>query len=240
MVPGFLQRHVLGLITELYPESDMLSRIFRGKAFMKNVARDPVEAYFFSMSTFYEDEKRQLLNPDVLKTLNGYRTSDLFHKIYKTAPAEDHLSRIQYLDIKTYLCEDILTKVDRASMAVSLEVRCPLLDHVFMEYVARIPSKLKRVGKDGKHLFKKALKDYLPNDTLYRKKMGFGVPIFEWLRNDLRDYSREIILNGTASQTYLQRDYLEKLWNEHQAGIRDSSAKLWGIMMLNLWHERFV
>lgn len=240
LVPGFLQKPVFGLITKLYPEADILPQIFRGKAFMKNIARDPVEAYFFSMCTFYEDEKRQLLNPDVLKILNEYSTSDLFHKIYKTAPAEDHLSRIQYLDIKTYLCEDILTKVDRASMAVSLEVRCPLLDHVFMEYAARIPSKLKRVGKDGKHIFKRALKDYLPNDILYRKKMGFGVPILEWLRSNLRDYSREIILNGPASQTYLQRDYLEKLWNEHQVGIRDSSTKLWSIMMLNLWHARFV
>ncbi len=134
---------------------------------MQNIARDPVEAYFFSMSAFYRDEKQQLLNPDVLKSLAGYRTSDLFHSIYKAAPAEDHFSRILYLDIKTYLCEDILTKVDRASMAVSLEVRCPLLDHVFMEYAARIPSPLKWVKKDGKHIFKKTVRKYLPHDIIY-------------------------------------------------------------------------
>ena len=87
------------------------------------------------------------MNREVQKELDDYRTVDLFYDIYKNAPADDHLSRIQYLDIKTYLCEDILTKVDRASMAVSLEVRCPILDHVFMEYVAGIPSNIKLSGK---------------------------------------------------------------------------------------------
>ena len=99
---------------------------------------------------------------------------------------------------------------------------------------------MKRVGKDGKHLFKKALKEYLPHDILYRQKMGFGVPILEWLRSDLREYSRSLVLDGMASQTYLQPTYLEKIWNEHQTGIRDSSEKLWSIMMLNLWYDNFV
>jgi len=180
-----------------------------------------------------------LLNPDVLTKLSEYRTSDLFHKVYRNAPAKDHLSRIQYLDIKTYLCEDILTKVDRASMAVSLEVRCPILDHVFMEYVARIPSELKLVGTDGKHIFKKALKKYLPDDILYRKKMGFGVPILEWLRKDLKGYAKSLVLDGEASRLYLQGDYLQKIWNEHQRGIRNRSTELWSVMMLNLWHKNF-
>jgi asparagine synthase (glutamine-hydrolysing) len=240
LLPTSFQKPVFNLITKFYPKKEVLPQIFRGKAFMKNVARDPVEAYFFSMSAFYENEKCQLLNPDVLKTLGGYKTSDLFHDIYQTAPADDHLSRIQYLDIKTYLCEDILTKVDRASMAVSLEVRCPLLDHGFMEYAARIPSRLKRVGGDGKHIFKKALKKYLPDDILYRKKKGFSVPVLEWLRSDLQDYSRGLVLDGVASKTYFQQGYLEKLWEQHQTGLRDLSAELWGIMMLNLWYERFV
>jgi asparagine synthetase B (glutamine-hydrolysing) len=94
--------------------------------------------------------------------LGDYHTADLFQDLYRRAPAADHLSRLQYLDIKTYLAEDILTKVDRASMAVSLEVRCPILDHVFMEYAAGIPSPLKLVGRDGKHIFKKALRGLLP------------------------------------------------------------------------------
>lgn len=239
LVPGFFRRPFFGTLGKLYPKADYLPQVFRGKAFISNVARDPVEAYFFSMSAFHEDQKSKLLQPEIQNSLKGYRTSELFHKLYSNAPAQDHLSRIQYLDIKTYLAEDILTKVDRASMAVSLEVRCPILDHVFMEYAAKIPPKLKLVGMDGKHIFKRALKRFFDNDFLYRKKMGFAVPILEWLRDDLKDYARGFILDGEATRSYLQRDYLERLWNQHQSGLRNWSTELWAVMMLNLWHQRF-
>jgi asparagine synthase (glutamine-hydrolysing) len=239
MIPDPFRRPFFGCIGKMYPKADYLPQLFRGKAFLSNVARDPVEAYFFSLSAIYEDQKELLLNNDVLKNIDGYKTSDLFHKTYASAPAEDHLSRIQYLDIKTYLCEDILTKVDRASMAVSLEVRCPILDHVFMEYVARIPSNLKLDGTDGKHIFKKALRKYLPDDILYRRKMGFGVPILEWLRSDLKDYARDLVLEGAASKDYLKRNCLEKIWREHQRRLRDRSTELWAVMMLNLWYKNF-
>lgn len=239
LLPASVAGPVFGLLGRLYPKADFLPQVFRGKAFLSNVARDPVEAYFFSVSAIYEDEKRRLLHPDVLERLGGYATSCQFHDIYKNAPAPDHLSRIQYLDMKTYLCDDILTKVDRASMAVSLEVRCPILDHVFMEYVARIPSRMKLVGTDGKHIFKRALKRYLPDDILYRKKMGFGVPILEWLRKDLREYARGLILEGSASRAYLQPKVLRQLWDQHQSGVRNRSTELWTVLMLNLWHERF-
>ena len=159
----------------------------------------------------YNDTKNALLGPDVREALAGYDTRDLFYNYYNNAPAEDHLSKIQYLDIKTYLCDDILTKVDRASMAVSLEVRCPILDNVFMEYAARIPSRMKLQGTQGKVILKKALSRYLPNDILYRKKMGFGVPILEWLRGELKDYARPIILEGEATRRYLHRPFLDKM-----------------------------
>lgn len=239
MVPDRLRQAVFGTIGRLYPKADYLPQIFRGKAFISNVARDPVDAYYFSVSALYGEEKNKLLHPDIVKSLKGYRTRDLFYHYYNNAPAIDHLSKIQYLDIKTYLCDDILTKVDRASMAVSLEVRCPILDHVFMEYAAKIPSKYKLVGIDGKHIFKKALKKYLPDDILYRKKMGFGVPIAEWLRTDLKEYGRKNVLQGSASSNYLQHDFVNKLWIEHQKGIRNRSTELWVIMMLNLWHKNF-
>ncbi|WP_461395826.1 asparagine synthase-related protein, partial [Deferrisoma sp.] len=238
LVPAPLRRPVFGGIGKLYPKADYLPQIFRGKAFLSNVARDPVDAYFFSVSALYEDAKRALVRPEVLRELGGYDSRDLFYRVYGEARAEDHLSRIQYLDIRTYLCEDILTKVDRASMAVSLEVRCPILDHKFMEYVARIPSGLKLKGLDGKHIFKKALKRYLPDDILYRKKMGFGVPILEWLRGDLREYARGLVLEGEASRRYFRPERLEKLWTDHQRGLRNYATELWIIMMLNLWERK--
>lgn len=239
LIPSKLRQSVFGTVGRLYPKADFLPQVFRGKAFISNVARDPVDAYYFSVSSLYGDEKRKLVHPDILKEIGDYRTRDLFYDLYAKAPAVDHLSKIQYLDIKTYLCDDILTKVDRASMAVSLEVRCPILDHVFMEYAAKIPSKYKLVGTDGKHIFKKALKKFLPDDILYRKKMGFGVPVEEWLRKDLKEYGGHLVLEGSASKEYLQNDMLDKFWKEHQSGLRNRSTELWIIMMLNLWHKNF-
>jgi asparagine synthase (glutamine-hydrolysing) len=124
-------------------------------------------------------------------------------------------------------------------MAVSLEVRCPILDHVFMEYAARLPATTKLVGRDGKHVFKKALRTRLPDQILYRPKMGFGVPILEWLRTDLSEYARELILHGEASRQFLEPRFLRKLWNDHQRGLRNWSTELWIVMMLNLWFHRF-
>jgi asparagine synthase (glutamine-hydrolysing) len=125
-------------------------------------------------------------------------------------------------------------------MAVSLEVRCPLLDHVFMEYAARIPAGLKLNGGEGKHIFKKALEPHLPREILYRRKRGFAVPIREWLRGELREFGRDLVLDGPASRLYLERDRLGTLWKEHQKGLRNWSTELWSVMMLNLWHQRFL
>jgi asparagine synthase (glutamine-hydrolysing) len=240
LVPAALRQPLFSALGRLYPKADYLPQIFRGKAFLSNIARDPVDAYFFSVSAFSPEDKHAVLGEDVRRRLTDYRTSDLFHEVYGQAQADDHLSKVQYLDIKTYLCEDILTKVDRASMAVSLEVRCPVLDHVFMEYAAGIPPELKLKGSDSKHIFKKALRGRLPEDILYRPKMGFGVPVAEWLRKDLRGYARGLVLDGGATRRYLDTANVERLWREHESGLRNRATELWAIMMLNLWHRRFV
>jgi asparagine synthase (glutamine-hydrolysing) len=240
LVPGALGRPLFRALGRLYPKADYLPRVFRGKAFLSNVARDAVDAYFFSVSAFHDEEKGDLFGPDVVRQLADYRTVELFRDVYRRAPAPDHLSKVQYLDIKTYLCEDILTKVDRASMAVSLEVRCPLLDHVFMEYAATIPSGLKLTGTRGKHIFKRAFRRHLPDKILDRTKMGFALPVAEWLRKDLRDYGRTLVLEGEATRRYLNRAHVERLWQQHGSGIRNHATELWAIMMLNLWHRRFV
>lgn len=240
LVPGPLRRPLFATVGALYPKADYLPRIFRGKAFLSNVARDPVEAYFFTMSALYGDAKQGLLNGDVRSALRGYETGDLFRYWYDRADAPDHLSKIQYVDIKTYLVDDILTKVDRASMAVSLEVRCPILDHAFMEYVAGIPSRHKLRGTDGKHVFKQALASRLPQEILYRPKMGFGVPILEWLRGDLAEYAEARILEGPATRAWLDGDRLRGMWQEHQRRLRNRATELWAVLMLNLWYARFV
>jgi len=141
------------------------------------------------------------------------------------------------VDIKTYLTDDILTKVDRASMANSLEVRCPLLDHRFMELVASMPSNLKLRGATGKYLFKKAVEPDLPRDIVHRSKMGFGIPLASWFRNGIRDFARTYILE--RKDPYLSGPFIEKIWNQHQAGTRDRSNQLWSVLMFRLWLDQY-
>jgi asparagine synthase (glutamine-hydrolysing) len=143
------------------------------------------------------------------------------------------------VDIKTYLTDDILTKVDRASMAVSLEVRAPLLDHQFMELAARIPSALKLRGTEGKYIFKKALEPLLPRSTLYRKKMGFAVPLARWFRGELRQLAQDILFD-TRHDDLLEFSTVKKIWQEHQKGFRDRSTELWVLLMLRLWQRQFL
>ena len=142
------------------------------------------------------------------------------------------MSTIQYLDMKTYLVGDILTKVDRASMAHSLEVRVPLLDHKLVEWISGLPASMKLSNNQGKYIFKKALEPYLPNDVLYRNKMGFSVPLAEWFRKTLRKRVRESLLGSTLAETKLfNMGFIEKMIDQHQSGVRDFSAPLWTLLM---------
>src|SRR5690606_29774873 len=134
----------------------------------------------------------------------------------------------QYLDMKTYLVGDILTKVDRASMAHALEVRVPLLDHELVEWMSSLPASVKLKNGEGKYIFKKALEPYLSDNILYRNKMGFSVPLADWFRGPLRQHVRNAILGPVLAETGIfNRTYLEELVEHHQSGKRDYSAPLW-------------
>jgi asparagine synthase (glutamine-hydrolysing) len=196
-----------------------------------------LEGYFNSISIFRPDEKSALFTQDFKHSLAGYDSIEILRKYYDEADTTDPLSRIQYVDIKTYLPDDILTKVDRASMAVSLELRAPILDHKLMEMVASIPSHLKLHGDTGKYIFKKAFESILPANILYRRKQGFAVPLDQWFRRELRDVAYEAIMNHDDG--ILDREYLAKLWNQHQAGIFDRSAYLWSVLMFRKWQATF-
>jgi asparagine synthase (glutamine-hydrolysing) len=147
------------------------------------------------------------------------------------------LSCIQYLDIKTYLTDDILTKVDRASMANSLEVRCPLLDHRLMELAASMPSRLKLHGKTAKYMLKEVLKNDLPGNIVHRSKMGFGIPLADWFRHGIRDYAHEYLIG--RHDPYLSSSFVEKIWTQHQSGYRDRSTQLWNVLMFRLWSHQY-
>ena len=156
-VPAAVRRTVFGPLGRLYPKMDWAPRIFRAKSTFQSLAQSPIDGYFHGISVCPPPLKNRLLAADVQQRLAGYDSCDVMRYHYDRADTSDPLSRIQYVDMKTYLVDDILVKVDRASMANSLEVRCPLLDHKLMELIARIPSRLKLHNGHGKYIFKKSL-----------------------------------------------------------------------------------
>jgi len=235
--PLALRRAVFGPLGNAYPALAWAPRVFRAKATFQSLARAPLEGYFNSISIFRPTEKPRLLSPDFRKTLGGYDSIDVLRQHYDRAGTDDLLSRIQYVDVKTYLTDDILAKVDRASMAVSLEVRAPLLDHHLMELAARMPSSLKLRGRTGKYIFKKAMSNLLPPEILHRRKQGFAVPLNRWFQGELREMAYDTIFsNGTG---ILDHVYLKKIWQEHQKGTFDRSAYLWAVLMFRKWEQTF-
>jgi asparagine synthase (glutamine-hydrolysing) len=142
------------------------------------------------------------------------------------------LSLVQYLDFMTYLPGDILVKVDRASMAHSLEVRAPLLDYTFVDWAATLDPALKLHGAEGKWIFKRSLEAHLPREVLYRSKMGFAVPIAQWFRGPLRTRVRQLVLGEQLADTgWFDRGMLERLVREHESGVGEHSAALWALLM---------
>lgn len=164
---------------------------------------------------------------------------DVLRRHAARAPVEDPLSLVQYLDMKTYLPGDILTKVDRASMAHALEVRVPILDHPLVEWISGLPPSLKLRGGEGKYLLKKAMEPHLPNDILYRRKQGFAVPLDQWFRGPLKQRLQDTILGERLQDAGLfEMNTLRHLVDAHVSGRRDYSAPLWSLFMFEAFLRR--
>ena len=231
-LPLGLRRPIFGALGRIYPKADWAPRVFRAKTTFQALARNSVEAYMHTVSHTSEEQRGTLFSAELKRALQGYRAVEVMFHHAERAGTDDALSLIQYLDTKTYLVGDILTKVDRASMAHSLEVRVPMLDHKFLDWAATVPSSFKLRGQEGKYLLKKALQPYLPEEVLYRPKMGFGVPLAKWFRGPLKDRLRASVAQGGLVETGLfQPEYLEQLVSQHQSGMRDHSTILWALMM---------
>ena len=240
-LPQSVRKPVFGLLGRLYPKADWAPRVFRAKTTFEGLARDSVEAYFHSVSILRDPMRAQLFSPGFKVELAGYNALDVFARHAAKAGTDDALALIQYLDIKTYLVGDINTKVDRASMAHSLEVREPLMDHELVEWLATLPSDLKIRGQEGKYLFKKALEQHLPHDVLYRPKMGFSVPLAQWFRGPLKQRVRDAVLGERLQSTgWFNTDYLRHLVDAHQSGARDYSAPLWTLLMFEAFLRQVV
>ncbi|MBX5479991.1 MAG: asparagine synthase (glutamine-hydrolyzing) [Pyrinomonas methylaliphatogenes] len=227
----------------MQPVSRFLPHGFWGRNYLYNIALDSLDRYIDNVSVFTALAKEKLYSDDLKARLRqaGADATALFRERAAKMCADDSINRLLYLDSKTYLPGDILVKVDRMSMAVSLEARAPLLDHRLIELVGRIPPELK--FKDGKlkYIFKRAVEGIVPPEILHRPKQGFGVPIDEWINAQLREQIRDTLMSSRARQRgYISLNYVQTLLEEHENGRRDHSTRLWTLFMLEKWARLFV
>lgn len=238
-LPLGLRRRLFGTLGRLYPKADWAPRVFRAKTTFESLARSSVDAYLHSVGVVGGPLREALFSAKLRRQLSGYNVREVFDRHAVKAGTQDPLALIQYLDLKTYLVGDINTKVDRASMAHSLEVREPLMDHPLVEWLATLPSSLKVHLGESKYLLKKAMEPCLPRDVLYRPKMGFAVPLSSWFRGPLAPALRTAIMGGTLRQIgYLEESTLASFLDAHQSGRRDYSGPLWSVLMFEAFVRR--
>jgi asparagine synthase (glutamine-hydrolysing) len=239
-IPGFIRENLFPpFVNPLRKNSSRT--LNRAGTLLDAMSKSPAEGFYLT-NTFMTDVMwNRLANDDLKREIDGYHPSAQTIEFYNSVDADDHLSRVLYADIKTYLVGDILVKVDRMSMANSLEVRAPILDHRVVEYAANIPSSLKLNNKEKKYILKKSFTPLLPPDILYRKKMGFSVPLEHWLRHELKSTAEEKLLrpdNGLSN--YFKLAEIKNIWLEHQQQIKDHSATLWSLLMFEFWWQQYI
>jgi len=240
-LPLGVRASLFGALGRAYPKADWAPRVLRAKSTFESLARDSVHAYFHGVSILREGMRARLFTDRFRTQLGGYEAIEVFRRHASMADTSDPLALIQYLDLKTYLVGDINTKVDRASMAHSLEVREPLMDHQLVEWLGSLPSSLKLRSGEGKWLLKKAMESRLPDEVLYRPKMGFAVPLAAWFRGPLRARVRDALLGERlASAGIFDQRYLRLLVDDHQRGARDYSAPLWTLLMFDAFLRNVV
>jgi asparagine synthase (glutamine-hydrolysing) len=208
--------------------------------FADRAALMPSTRYAYGMSAFPAPVRASILQPEFLASTGSWRPEDLIEDVWRSssAPGSD---RMLDVDVNTYLPCDLLVKMDIATMAHSVEARSPFLDHHMMEFAAGLPVDLKLAGRDGKILVNAALRGILPDEILDRRKMGFGVPLGRWFREDLRDVPGEMLLGGdTRIHRYVDPRAIATMISEHQAGSRDHSLRLWTLLQLESWHREVV
>jgi asparagine synthase (glutamine-hydrolysing) len=238
-IPAGLRTALLGPLARIYPRADFLPRPLRLKGFLTNLSLPLEQAYFRDMSFYCKPEAKALLyTPEFAAQVGESRAHEVVGDHFFRNRNSDPVSRAQYVDIHSYLPEDILVKVDRMSMAHSLEVRAPILDHKVMEYAARLPSSQKLRGEESKYIFKKMNEERLPTEILYRKKQGFSVPLDDWLRGELRELAHDSLFGGVLDGLF-NPAYVRGLWDAHQSDREHNGTPLWGLLMFSRWRTRF-
>lgn len=234
LLPQSLRANLFGRLGALYPKADWAPRPLRAKSTLLSLAGDSASGYAAALGVTTPEVRDSLWSDDYRRLRGDYRAEDDLLTLMRNAPARSGLDRAQYADLKFWLPADILTKVDRTSMAVSLEAREPLLDHRLIEFAATLPESMRIRGGQGKWLMKRAMRRYLPSDILYRPKQGFVTPIAQWFRGPLAQTAREIGASATLIRTgWFDHRRLSHLAEAHISGKSDNSRLLWQLLMLD-------
>jgi len=240
LMPNAVRRAVLRPLGSALPKGDRLPRPLRAKTLIENLAREPLEAYLQSVSRVTPQEVEKLIHGDVLAAADGYRTIDLFRSIDERRGLDDPVLRIRAIDLETWLPDDILTKVDRASMAHSLEVRVPILDHHMVEFATTLPRKLLLSGTRGKLTFKAAMRGVFPDDIIDRTKQGFDLPVQSWMFGPLAQEVNGLAEDGSPLEDWFDLGRVRTLLDEHQAGRRNRATELWSLLSFARWRRRWL
>jgi asparagine synthase (glutamine-hydrolysing) len=240
-VPNRVRTALIEPFVRLLPvKTKNLSFDYKATRFVAGSKYDSVTRHHVWFGSFAPDEQEKLLTPEVLRETDSdvYRDARL---MWEQCDSTDQVERMQSVDTRLYLAEDILTKVDRASMAVSLEVRAPFLDPRVAEFAASLPSNYKLRGGTTKYILKRAIDGLLPPFVARRGKKGFGVPVAEWLKEKLRPLARDLLSPERVRKAgVFNADYVTRLQDEHERGVANHRKLLWTLLMFELWHESFI
>jgi asparagine synthase (glutamine-hydrolysing) len=240
LLPAAVRKRVLAPLSAAWPKADYLPRPLRFKATLENLARDPVEAYFRSLSRIRPTDAFALLAPERRREVGDYRTLERFRDLDRARSSFDPLARIRALDFETWLPDDILVKVDRASMAASLEVRAPLLDSRLVEFASTLPSDFLVSGSGGKRILKDVARRSLPAAILERKKHGFDLPVAAWLDGPLRGELDALVAPRSPLAGHFDLDVAKVLLEEHRGKRRDRGAELWTLVAFGRFASRWL
>jgi asparagine synthase (glutamine-hydrolysing) len=228
------------LANRLPVSDDNISFDFKVKKFLSGIGYPDTIRNYVWLGSFSFPDVDGILSPDIKSGFDQNRLVEEISSYEREFPLEDRMTLLQYLDLKLYLQEAILVKVDRASMASSLEVRAPFLDHELVEFVLGLPSNLKLKGFTTKYLLNKAAGPYLPDEIIRRKKKGFGVPIAKWIKGPLKELFGDLLSpDRIEREGFLNPAYVGALLADHLAGKIDNRKQLWTLLVWELWVNRY-
>lgn len=241
-IPEFIHNNIINPLVQQLPVSTRnMSFDFKLKQFLKGIPYQPAIRNQVWLGSFTKKEQKDVFSPDISHMMNGFDPYGDIHEAREGQEFRDSLDEIIFLYSRFYLSDDILTKVDRASMATSMEVRSPYLDVEFAEFANNLPSRMKLKGLTRKYILKKSLEPKLPKEILNRGKKGFGIPLAKWFKNELKQTLLDVFSHSRLKQEGLfNAETVQTLLNDHFSGEKDNRKQIWTLFMFEMWKERFV